>query len=85
MTRLVIRKSGGANIISIPKAILKTLDLHTNSTVELSLENHKIVLTPVNEKMTLEDLLAGSPKKRLALKKEDKDWINTKPIGKEEF
>jgi len=85
MTRLVIRKSGGANIVSIPKAVLKTLGLHTDSTVELSLENNKIVLAPVNEKMTLEDLLAGSPKKRLALKEEDQEWLKDKPVGKEEI
>ena len=85
MTRLTIRKSGGANIISIPKAVLKTLGLHTDSIVELSLENNKIVLTPLNEKMTLEDVLAGSPKKRLALKEEDTEWMNTRSVGKEEF
>ena len=84
MTRLTIRKSGGTNVISLPRAILKALHLHTNSTLELSLENNKIVLTPANEKMTLEDLLAGSPKKRLLLKKEDKEWINAKSGGKED-
>ena len=85
MTRLVIRKSGGANIVTLPKAVLKTLGLHTDSTVELSLENNKIVLAPLNEKMTLEDLLAGSPKKRLTLKKEDREWVNAKSVGKEEI
>lgn len=84
MTRLVIRKSGGANIISIPRAILKILDLHTNSAVELSLENNRIVLTPVKEELTLNDLLSGSPKEKLRLK-EDKEWLEEKPQGQEEF
>lgn len=85
MTRLIIRKSGGANIVSIPKAVLKALGLHADSALDLSLESNRIVLTPVSEKMTLDDLLAGSSKKRLAINKEDREWLDEKPTGKEEF
>lgn len=83
MTHLAIRQSGGANIISIPKAILKALGLHTGSTLDLSIEDHKIILTPVTEKPTLEDLLAGSPQKKLQLTEEDREWLNTSSRGKE--
>jgi antitoxin ChpS len=76
MTRLKIQKSGGDNIISIPNAVLKVLGLHTNSTVDLSLENQKIVLTPTKETFVLEDILAGSPKKNLELREEDTEWLN---------
>jgi len=44
------------------------------------LENNKIVLTPLNKKMTLEDLLAGSSKKRLALKEEDQEWLKAESV-----
>lgn len=83
MTRIAIRKSGGANIISLPKAVLKTLNLHEGSTIELTLENNKIILTPTTDELTLEMLLEGSPKKKLKLTEEDSDWINDKPAGKE--
>lgn len=83
MTRIAIRKSGGANIISLPKAVLKTLGLHEGSTIELSLDNNRIILTPVQEEPTLDDLLAGSPKEKLALTEEDKEWLDDKPVGKE--
>jgi AbrB family looped-hinge helix DNA binding protein len=83
MTRIAIRKSGGANIISLPKAVLKTLGLHEGSTIDLSLEDNKIILTPVLEETTLEELLAGSPKKKLNLTEEDREWLSEKPIGKE--
>lgn len=83
MTRIAIRKSGGANIVSLPKAVLKTLGLHEGSIIDLTLEDNKIVLTPVPEEITLEALLAGSPKKQLRLTEEDQAWLEEKPTGKE--
>ncbi len=83
MTQLAIRQSGGANIISLPKAILKTLGLHVGSTLELSIVDCKIVLTPLVEKQTLEDLLAGTPQEKLQLTEEDHEWLNLKSSGRE--
>ena len=83
MTQLSIRQSGGANIVSIPKAILNTLGLRVGSSLDLSIEDNKIVLTPLVETTTLEDLIIGSPKERLALTEEDQQWVNDKPVGKE--
>ncbi len=86
MTQIVIRQSGGANIISIPKAILKTLGLDTGSSLDLSLEDNKIVLTPSKEQhKTLEELLAGSPKERLAMTDEDREWDAAKPMRREQI
>lgn len=83
MTALAIRQSGGANIISIPKAILKILGLHVGSKLTLSVVDTNIILTPVSEKMTLESLLAGTSKESLQLKDEDHEWLNAKSVGKE--
>ena len=83
MSHLAIRQSGGANIVSLPKAILKTLGLHVGSTLELSIVNSKIVLTPVVEKQSLEELLIGTPKEKLQLTKEEREWFEAKPVGKE--
>ncbi len=82
MSTLAIRQSGGASIISIPKAVLKSLKLHVGSPLDLSVKNNKIILTPV-ETLTLEEVLAGSPKKKLKLTKEDKMWLRTPTVGKE--
>lgn len=73
--------ANGANIVSLPKAVLKTLGLHEGSKIDLSLEDNKIVLTPVSEEMTLEELLEGSPKKKLKLTDEDQEWLVAKPKG----
>ncbi|MES2204351.1 MAG: AbrB/MazE/SpoVT family DNA-binding domain-containing protein [Pseudomonadota bacterium] len=83
MSQLAIRQSGGANIVSIPKAILSLLGLHIGSTLDLSVVDHAIVLTPVVEKQTLESLLAGSPKKRLQHSQEDNEWIQDAAFGRE--
>ena len=63
--------------------MLKTLGLHEGSIIDLTLEDNKIVLTPVPEEITLEALLAGSPKKQLRLTEEDQAWLEEKPTGKE--
>ncbi len=83
MTTLNIRKSGGANIVSLPKKILETLGLHTGSTLNLSVEHNKIVLTPNNEEKNLNQLLNASPKEYLQLSADDKEWITEKPRGNE--
>jgi len=83
MTAITIRQSGGANIVSIPKAIVNTLGLHVGSKLNLSIEDNKIVLTPIAEELSLEVLLAGSPKKCFKVTEEDREWIDAKPTGKE--
>ncbi|PCJ16889.1 MAG: AbrB/MazE/SpoVT family DNA-binding domain-containing protein [SAR86 cluster bacterium] len=83
MSIISIRKSGGANIISIPKAITDTLGLKVGSTLDLSIKGNKIVLTPVAIKYTLESLLEGSSRENFALDAEGEEWVDAKPIGKE--
>ena len=86
MAAISIRQSGGAKIISIPKAIVASLGLETGDKLDLSIDNNSIILTPIlpsTEENALQDLLDGSPKKCFNLTKEDQDWLNTKPIGKE--
>lgn len=85
MTRLFIRQSGGANIVSIPRAILKSLNLGVGASLELSVKNAQIILTPVKEpEVSLVDLLANSPKKKLHASSEDQEWLNSHNLGKEE-
>jgi len=83
--QVAIRKSGGANIVSIPKAVLDQFGLHSGSLLNITVDNHCIMLTPEYSAPTLEEVLAGSPKELLALSDEDRDWLNSRPIGKEDF
>jgi antitoxin ChpS len=83
MSTVAIRQSGGANIVSIPQSVLKALDLHPGSPLDLSIVDNTIVLTPVSEEFSLEAVLIGSPKERLKMIEEDKHWISQTSIGKE--
>jgi len=83
MTQVAIRQSGGANIISIPKVILRTLALDAGASLDLSIEGNKIILTPIKESLTLEAILEGSPKAALRLTEEDLEWLNSPSVGKE--
>lgn len=83
MIAIAVRQSGGANIVSIPKAIIKTLGLHVGSKLDLSISDNKIILTPIDEEHNLEELLAGSPKECFKITEEDREWIDAKPMGKE--
>ena len=85
MTSVAIRQSGGASIVSIPKAIVKTLGLQIGSQLDLSIENGHIILTPVEDELTLESLLDGSPKECFKITDEDREWLDMPPIGKEEL
>jgi len=84
MTSISVRRSGGANIVSIPKAIVQTLGLSVGSKLDLSIEDNKIVLTPISDtEISLEELLAGSPRKCFRVTEEDREWLDAKPVGKE--
>lgn len=83
--QVAIRKSGGANIVSIPKSVLDQFGLHSGSLLNITVDNNCIVLTPENSAPTLVEVLAGSPKELLALNDEDHEWLSSRPIGKEDF
>ena len=83
MTTVTVRQSGGAEIVSIPKAIGKALGLHVGSELDLSIVDNRIVLNPVVKKTSLEELLADSPRENFSITEEDREWIDAKPVGKE--
>lgn len=83
MTTVVVRQLGGSNIVSIPKQIGNALGLHAGSELDLSIVENRIVLDPIIEETSLEELLAGSPRENFRVTKEDREWLDVKPVGKE--
>ena len=55
-----LRRSGTSIILSIPKAIAKTMAMEAGSVVELTVQDRKLSVTPARR--TLVDRLAQSPK-----------------------
>ncbi len=82
MTEVIVRKSGGATIVSIPKVVTELAGITVGTVLDLSVVDHTIVLKPKKE-LTLEQLLADSPKEKLELTEEDKAWMSMPPVGKE--
>jgi antitoxin ChpS len=90
MSTVRVRKQGGAAIVTLPSDILKKLDIHIGSELELTIDKKNIVAHPIRKKhikrsrYTLQELLRGvTPKKMKLLKKETK-WIEEgEPVGHE--
>ena len=43
----------------------------------------KVILSPLERELTLEELLAGSPKENLAITDEDREWLDAPAVGRE--
>ena len=84
MATVVVRQSGGAEIVSIPKAIGKALGLHVGKELDLSIVDNKLVLDPVVENTGLEELLAGSQRDCFRILDEDREWLDAEPVGKKD-
>lgn len=83
MMTVVVRQSGGAEIVSIPKAIGKALGLYAGKKLNLSIVDNKLVLDPMVENVALEELLADSPRDSFHIVDEDRKWLDVKPVGRE--
>lgn len=79
-----IRKSGGANIVTFPKAIMKYLAADIGSSLSLEMIDGTVVCKKISDdSTTLESLMANSPKECFELSDEDKEWLGAKPVGTE--
>lgn len=80
---VAIRRSGGASVVSLPKAFLQTLNLDVGAKLEISLEDGRIVMRPSKEKLTLDSLLEGCTPADFAPDEEDLEWDRMRPVGRE--
>lgn len=75
-----VRRSGGALILSIPKAVQEALELTVDSAVSLSVVRKKLLVEPVRD-VTLESLLNGLGPEDFAPTEEDKIWMDSEVGG----
>ena len=78
-----IRKWGNSAGTIIPVPMLEAAGLALGDKVNIEAKAGTLVMTLVDEPMTLENLLADSPKKSVRVLEEDQDWIDAKPSGRE--
>jgi antitoxin component of MazEF toxin-antitoxin module len=78
-----IRKWGNSAGTIIPVPMLAAAGIALGDKVNIEAKAGTLVMTLVDEPMTLEDLLAESPKESFKALDEDQDWIDVKPVGRE--
>jgi len=78
-----IRKWGNSAGTIIPANILQEAGLEIGDALDVQVVEGKVLLSPVDAELTLEELLAGSPKENLATTDEDREWINAPSVGSE--
>ena len=78
-----IRKWGNSAGTIIPAPMLHAAGIALGDKVNIEAKAGTLVMTLVYESMTLEDLLADSPKKSFRILEDDQNWIDAKPSGRE--
>jgi antitoxin ChpS len=70
-------------MLALPPAILELLGLKAGNTVAVRVKGHSLVIEPEQRpRYTLDELLAQcNPRARRS--KEDREWLNARPAGRE--
>ena len=78
-----LRKVGGSIMLAVPPALLDILRLRPGAKVGMAVERGRLVVEPRQRpRYTLAELLAQcNPKARRT--KEEREWLNDKPVGRE--
>jgi len=78
-----LRKVGGSVMLAVPPALLDILHLRPGARVGLAVQGGRLIVEPQQRpRYTLEELLAQcNPKAPRS--KEDREWLDSKPVGGE--
>ena len=81
--KTIIRKWGNSAGTIIPVPMLDAAGIGLGDKVNIEARAGRLVITLLDEPMSLEGLLAGSPKKSFRVLEEDQAWIDAKPTGRQ--
>ena len=78
-----LRKVGGSVMLAVPPALLDILHLRPGAKVGLAVQGGRLVVEPQQRpRYTLDELLAQcNPKAPRS--KEDREWLDSRPVGGE--
>jgi antitoxin ChpS len=70
-------------MLAVPAAFLDQLNLKVGSTVNMAIDQGKLVVEPQKKhrRYTLDELLANYTP--VEMTEEDQEWLNSAPVGKE--
>ena len=78
-----LRKVGGSVMLAIPRAVLDVLGLRPGAKVGIAIERGRLVVEPPKRpRYTLDELLAQCDS-RARRRKEEREWLDNKPVGRE--
>lgn len=79
-----LRKVGGSIMLAVPPAILELLHLEAGATLDLAIDDGRLVIVPIAKpRYSLEELIAQCDSSSREMSEEDREWLDAKPRGKE--
>jgi antitoxin ChpS len=86
-----LRKVGGSVMLAVPPALLNVLQLQPGAKVGIAVESGRLVVQPRKRpRYSLDELLAQcdpkAPRSKRASRagsKQQREWLNSKPVGRE--
>jgi antitoxin ChpS len=86
MSTVTLRNLGGSVVMVVPKKILSLVDLEAGSQVRISVEGGRMVIEPQTKpRYTLSQLLSRCKRSDLVPNRRDREWLDGRPVGKEEI
>ncbi len=78
-----LRRVGGSVMLAVPRAVLSVLGLRAGTKVGIVIERGRLVVEPPKRpRYTLDELLALCDSKARRTK-EERQWLDSKPVGRE--
>jgi antitoxin ChpS len=78
-----LRRVGGSVMLAVPRAVLEVLGLRSGAMVGISIGRGRLVVEPRKRpRYTLDELLAQCDAKARRTK-EEREWLDNKPVGRE--
>ncbi|MGO4574115.1 AbrB/MazE/SpoVT family DNA-binding domain-containing protein [Microvirga sp. 2TAF3] len=77
-----LRKVGGSTMVAIPPALLEEAHLSPEGSVDLSVEDGRIVMMPARKKYTLAELLDQCDP-AASLSQDEREWLDAPSAGME--
>jgi antitoxin ChpS len=78
-----LRKVGGSIMLAVPPVLLNLLDLKAGATVNVDVENGRLIVEPnPRPRYTMAELLAASDYSQVQ-PPEEREWVDTLPVGGE--
>jgi antitoxin ChpS len=78
-----IRKVGGSMMLAIPPAILDLLSLKQGSSLQMAVENDRLIIQAIKKPSYQLDDLLSQCNPEAPITEEDQEWLNAPSVGRE--